>query len=120
MLSHYEEDSSVRKVNTVSKWQGERHVRSRFQLFLGSDCIPEVCLFNSCLASLSQLFLFFFFFGLMAFEIISKEKARMYYELGDHLLVPPSHFAANIQHRNHLAQVTEQVSGKTCTRVQVS
>ena len=63
---------------------------------------------------------FFFFFGLMAFEIISKEKARMYYELGDHLLVPPSHFAANIQHRNHLAQVTKQVSGKICTRVQVS
>ena len=80
MLPHYEEDSSVRKVNTASKWKGERHVRSRFQLFLGSDCIPEVCLFNSCLASLSQPFLFFFFFGLMAFEIISKVKARVYYK----------------------------------------
>ena len=27
MLPHYEEDSSVRKVNTASKWKGERHMR---------------------------------------------------------------------------------------------
>lgn len=80
MPPHYEEDSSLRKVHTVSKWEGETHVRSRFRLFLGSDCIPEVCLFNSCLASLSQPFLLFFSFGLMAFEIISKEKAGVYYK----------------------------------------
>ena len=80
MLPHYEEDSSVRKVNTASKWKGERHMRSRFQLFLGSDCIPEVCLFNSFGFSEPTIPFFFFFFGLMAFEIISKEKARVYYK----------------------------------------